>query len=501
VYRVKLAAAALLPSSAIPGRAWYKSQADSLRCGVRALGTRARAAQMSVLIVDDDDKILIALRLLLKTEGMECVACRSPQEALAELRRRSCELALVDLNYVEDTTSGKEGLELISALRALDDELPIVAMTGWGTIGIAVEAMQRGAADFVEKPWDDNSRLLNIIRTQIKLGAAQRREKKLSAENALLRAQAGDKSLIARSPAMTEVLSIAERVAASMIPILITGENGTGKSLLARHIHALSPRAHGPFISVNMGAISETTFESEMFGHTKGAFTDAKSERIGRVELADQGTLFLDEIANLPLAQQAKILRLLEERQFEKLGSSHTKQADIRFVSATNADLDRLVAERGFRQDLLYRLNGVTLHVPALRERRADIRPLAESALSLARAWSSSPAQRLSARALAALEDYRWPGNVRELQHVVERALLLARGSEIEPVDLQLSSQPDAERAGADELSQLTLEQAELQLIQRALDRHRGNASDAAKALGISRSALYRRLGKREPPP
>jgi DNA-binding NtrC family response regulator len=458
---------------------------------------------MPVLIVDDDDKILIALKLLLKSEGMECVACRSPQDALAALRRQRCELALVDLNYVEDTTSGKEGLELISALRALDDELPIVAMTGWGTIGIAVEAMQRGAADFVEKPWDDNSRLLSIIRTQIKLGAAQQREKKLSAENALLRAQAGTKPLIGLSSAMTHVLSIAERVAQSSIPILITGENGTGKSLLARHIHALSPRSDGPFISVNMGAISETTFESEMFGHTKGAFTDAKSERIGRVELADQGTLFLDEIANLPLAQQAKILRLLEERQFEKLGSSHTKQADIRFVSATNADLDRLVAERGFRQDLLYRLNGVTLQVPALRDRQADIRPLAEGFLSQARARSSSPAQCFSEPALSALERYRWPGNVRELQHVVERSLLLARGAEIEPADLQLArhsaAEPAAEPAAADELSQLTLEQAELQLIARALERHHGNAGAAARALGISRSALYRRLGKREP--
>jgi DNA-binding NtrC family response regulator len=512
---------------------------------------------MTVLIADDDDRILLALKLLLKSEGMECVACRSPQEALDAQRRRGCQLALVDLNYVEDTTSGKEGLGLITALRELDEELPIIAMTGWGTISVAVEAMQRGAVDFIEKPWGDNNRLLSIIRTQMKLGAAQQREKKLTAENALLRADDQGKGgqLICHSPAMAQVLTMAARVAASSLPVLITGENGTGKSLLAGYIHRNSPRAQGPFISVNMGAIAESTFESEMFGHTKGAYTDAKAARIGRVELADQGTLFMDEIANLPLAQQAKILRLLEERLYEQLGSSQTRQADIRFVCATNADLDRLVAEQGFRQDLLYRLNGVTLKIPALRERRADIRPLAESFLGKARQHYSSPVRGFSARALAALEHYSWPGNIRELQHVVERSVLLAQQEEILESDLQLASPaaaitlapataaapwgtaaPPTAAAGEartdpsrnnssrhevarndpsrsaptptgpartdsahDGLAQMTLEQAEVWLIQQALDRHSGNAGDAAKALGISRSALYRRLGKREP--
>lgn len=454
---------------------------------------------MAVLVVDDDGNILHTLTLLLKSEGMDCVACHAPQEALAALRRERCELALVDLNYVEDTTSGKEGLALITALRQADEELPIVAMTGWGTIGIAVEAMQRGAADFVEKPWNDNTRLLNIIRTQMKLGAARQRDRKLSAENALLREQGDSKALISQSPAMSQVLSMARRVAASSMPILITGENGTGKGLLADYIHRHSPCAHGPFISVNMGAISESTFESEMFGHTKGAFTDAKTERIGRVELADQGTLFLDEIANLPLTQQTKILRLLEERQYEKLGSSHTRQANIRFISATNADLDSVIAERGFRQDLLYRLNGVTLRVPALRERQADIRPLAESFLGRARRHYSSPARRFSAQALTALEDYSWPGNIRELQHVVERSVLLAEQEEILEGDLQLARRVTPAQAAGDELAQMTLEQAGVWFIKEALNRHQGNANDAAKALGISRSSLYRRLGKREP--
>jgi DNA-binding NtrC family response regulator len=454
---------------------------------------------MSVLIADDDETILLTLQMLLKSEGMSCVTCRSPQEALAAARNGGFQLALVDLNYVEDTTSGKEGLSLISSLREIDEELPIVAMTGWGTIGIAVEAMQRGAADFIEKPWGDNNRLLNIIRTQMKLGAAHQREKKLTAENALLRGQSDGKQIIHRSPAMTQVLSMARRVAASSLPILITGENGTGKSLLAHYIHQHSERAQGPFISVNMGAISETTFESEMFGHTKGAFTDAKSARIGRVELADQGTMFMDEIANLPLAQQAKILRLLEERQYEQLGSSHTKQANIRFISATNADLDTLVAERGFREDLLYRLNGVTLKIPALRERQEDIRPLAESFFARSRQHYSSGARRFSARALNALESYPWPGNIRELQHVIERSVLLAQGDEILEEDLQLAAKPAAPSETGDKLAEMTLEQAEVWFIQQALNRHRGNAADAARSLGISRSALYRRLGKREP--
>lgn len=453
---------------------------------------------MTVLIADDDDKILLALRLLLKSEGMACITCRSPQQAVEALRRESCQLALVDLNYVEDTTSGKEGLSLITRLREIDEELPIVAMTGWGTIGVAVEAMQRGAADFIEKPWDNN-RLLNIIRTQMKLGAAHQREKKLSAENALLRDPGDSRRIIAQSAAMTQVLSMARRVAPSDLPILITGENGTGKSLLADYIHRHSSCAQGPFISVSMGAISENAFESEMFGHTRGAFTDAKTARIGRVELADQGTLFMDEIANLPLAQQAKILRLLEERQYEQLGSSHTKRANIRVVSATNADLDTLVAERGFRQDLLYRLNGVTLKIPALRERRDDIRPLAESFLRRARQHYSSPARGFSTKALAALEHYPWPGNIRELQHVVERSVLLAEQEEVLEADLQLVRQAMPAGGAAEQLTQMTLEQAEVWLIQQALDRHHGNANDAAKALGISRSALYRRLGKREP--
>jgi DNA-binding NtrC family response regulator len=463
-----------------------------------------RAPAMSVLIIDDDVNILIALKLLLKSEGIECVACRAPQEALAAVERVAFQMALVDLNYIDDTTSGKEGLSLITSLRNVDESLPIVAMTGWGTIGVAVEAMRRGAIDFIEKPWDDNNRLLTIIRAHMKPRDAHGQARKLRPESAQPGAHGENRMLIGRSPEMARMIALARRVAASPMPILITGENGTGKSLLASYIHEHSPYARGPFVSVNMGAISESTFESEMFGHTKGAFTDAKTDRVGRVELAEKGILFLDEIANMPLLQQPKILRLLEERRYERLGSSHTRHASVRFISATNADLGKLVAESGFRQDLLYRLNAITLRIPALRERKMDILPLAEAFLDKARALYGSPARFFSCAARRLLENYSWPGNVRELQHVVERSVLLAQQAQIEDQDLQLMSDSGPDDAAplsavVNGLTEtITLDQAESWFIRKALHRHCGNVNDAAKELGISRSALYRRLGKRE---
>ena len=458
---------------------------------------------MAVLIVDDDKNIIAALQLLLKSEGLESLACQSPKDALAAVHRQPFDLALVDLNYHEDTTSGKEGLELIPQLREIDGDLPIIAMTGWGTISVAVTAMQRGAIDFVEKPWDDNNRLLNSIRTQMQLRKSRQREKKLSAENALLHQQlrgqnSGADAVISRSQTMNSVLSMARRIAASDIPVLITGENGTGKSLLAQYIHTHSTCAQGPFIAVNMGGIAETTFESEMFGHVKGAFTDAKTERIGRIELAEGGTLFMDEIANMPLNQQAKILRLLEEHQFEKLGSSQTLQSHVRIISATNADLDSLIAERGFRQDLLYRLNGITLTIPPLRERVEDIEALARNFLAHAVQHYGCTATTFAPSTMDCLRNYHWPGNVRELQHVIERAVLLAQQEEILERDLQLVSANNVAAGNGAIPDDLTLEQAEQWYIQRVLEKNDGNATSAAKALGISRSALYRRLGKTE---
>ncbi len=453
---------------------------------------------MAVPFVDDDKNIVTALQLLLKNEHLPCVACTNPADALDQIQEQSFQLGLIDLNYNEDTTSGKEGLELISKIRQIDPDLPLIVMTGWGTVGVAVEAMKRGAKDFVEKPWDDNNRLVTAIRTQIQLKEIAGRENRLREENKLLKRERSDSGeLICHSVAMKDVLELVERVAASDIPLLITGENGTGKSLLANHIHGRSARAGEPFVSVNMGGISSSTFESEMFGHVKGAFTDAKSDRIGRVELADGGTLFMDEIANMPLDQQPKILRLLEEFQYERLGSSRSKTASLRVISATNAELDTLVAEHGFRQDLLYRLNGVTIRLPPLRERPDDVVPLAENFLAKALANYKPTQKTLSAEAERRLCDYSWPGNVRELQHVIERAVLLSRADEISIADLQLPETVSATDASlGDDFFAQSLEEVEHWYLQSMLERLDGNATRAAKVLGISRSALYRRLGK-----
>jgi DNA-binding NtrC family response regulator len=459
----------------------------------------------TVLIADDDTSILLALKLLLNNEGLQTEACQTPDAVLARLKEKQFQLALLDLNYCKDTTSGTEGLALISSIRQLDPELPIVVMTGWATIGVAVDAMQRGACDFIEKPWDDNNRLLNIIRSQIKLKEVGRRAQRLSAENHLLQQQSpASQPLIAKSPSMLKLLEAARRIASSDIPVLITGENGTGKSLLATYIHQQSSRQDSSLITVNMGGIADAAFESELFGHVRGAFTDARQERLGRVELAQDGTLFLDEIANTPLPQQAKILRLLEERQFEKLGSSRSQTANARFISATNAELDSLVKERGFREDLLYRLNGITLMVPPLRERQADIPLLAQAFLDKARRHGGTVATSYSAETLALLQQYRWPGNVRELSHVIERAALLALDEEIQPSDLQLPTLQNARQATNSaqqptellSLRDMSLDAAESWLILQAFATHGNDVELAASKLGLSRSALYRRLQK-----
>lgn len=324
-------------------------------------------AAARILIADDQRDVLEALRLLLKGDGYQIDTADSPAAVLKALERREYDVVLIDLNYARDTTSGQEGLDLLAQLRAADESLPVVVMTAWGSVSLAVEAMRRGARDFVEKPWD-NDRLLTILRTQTELGRALRRSTRLEAQ-----AQAmadGGPSLIADSPAMQPILQIIARVGPSDANVLITGEHGTGKTLIAQALHALSPRAARPMVTINAGGVSEGVFESELFGHVKGAFTDARQDRVGRFELAEGSTLFLDEIANVPPSQQQKLLRVLETGEFERLGSSRTRKADVRLVSATNADVNAEVAAGRFREDLLFRLNTIEIALPPLRDRR-----------------------------------------------------------------------------------------------------------------------------------
>jgi DNA-binding NtrC family response regulator len=398
----------------------------------------------------------------------------------------------MDLNYTRDTTSGKEGLDLLARLRSIDATLPVIVVTAWATVSLAVEVMRQGARDFVEKPWD-NARLLSILRTQVELGRALRRGERLEAENELLRQEAHP-ALVAQSPEMRPVLELIERVGPSEANVLITGENGTGKGVVARAIHAVSSRGGRPLVTVNTGGLSETVFESELFGHVRGAFTDAKADRVGRFELADGGTLFLDEIANISLSQQAKLLRVLETGEFERVGSSRTRRADVRIVSATNASLREEVAAGRFRQDLLFRLNTVEIPIPPLRSRRADVVPLAEHFLAQHARRYRKPLRGFEEGALEALLAHPWPGNVRELDHAVERGVLMAAGDRVRARDLGL--QPAAGAPGATTLEALPLEEVERVLIQKALARYGGNVSQAAQALGLSRSALYRRLEK-----
>jgi len=443
-----------------------------------------------ILIADDQADVLAALRLLLKGEGYQVETVGSPTLALAALRDRDFDAALIDLNYTRDTTSGKEGLDLLACIQALDGTLPVVVMTAWGSVELAVEAMRRGARDFVQKPWE-NVRLLAILRTQIELARALRRGERLEAENELLRGP-GLPPLIAESPAMQPVLALIQRVGPADANVLILGENGTGKGMVAQALHAVSGRADRPFVTVNMGGLSEGVFDSELFGHVKGAFTDAKTDRVGRIELAEGGTLLLDEISNVPLAQQAKLLRVLETGEYERVGSSRTRRARVRILSATNTDLNAAVAEGRFRQDLLFRLNTIEIRVPPLRERVEDLTPLALHFLQRHARHYGKRLDGFEPGALQALREHSWPGNVRELSHVVERAALMAGGNLIRAHDLGLRVTRDA----PPRLEDLSLEEVERFLMKQTLARFDGNANRAAEALGLSRSAFYRRLQK-----
>ena len=449
-----------------------------------------------ILIADDQADVLAALSLLLKGERFQIESASSPAGVLRAIDSQEFDVVLIDLNYARDTTSGSEGLDLLSKLRAVDPSLPVVVMTAWGSVDLAVEAMRRGARDFIQKPWD-NARLLAVLRTQVELAQALRRGKKLEAENIALRDSVTDGELpqiVAESPAMKSILKLVERIGPADANVLITGENGTGKEVITRVLHSISSRRSKPLISLNAGALAEGVFESELFGHVRGAFTDAKSDRVGRFELADGGTLFLDEIGNVPLNLQAKLLRVIETGEFERVGSSKTQKVNVRLLSATNADLHAEVAQGKFRQDLLFRLNTVEIRLPPLRDRLEDIPVLAEHFLNTHRERYRRPILGFTPEALDALRHHLWPGNVRELDHVIERAVLMSTGNLVTAFDLALESTPDARLSAR--LEEMSLEDAERLLIKKALARFEGNANRAAEALGLSRSALYRRLQK-----
>jgi len=445
------------------------------------------AVSPHILVADDQADVREALRLLLKSEGYAIETVASPAAVISAVQSSDFDAVLLDLNYARDTTTGREGLELVSQLQGLDSTLPTIVMTAWGSVDKAVEAMRRGARDFIEKPWD-NARLLATLRTQVELSRALRRSLRLEGENRLLRRD-GAPDLIAESPAMRPVLQLMQRVAPSDANVLITGEHGTGKEVVAQWIHAASSRAGKSLVAVNLGGLSEGLFESEMFGHVKGAFTDARTDRIGRFELAEGGTLLLDEVGTVPLRQQAKLLRVLESGELERVGASRSRKIDVRILSATNADLHEEVTAGRFREDLLFRLNTIEIKLPPLRERREDIRPLAEHFLRRYASRYGKPVAALEPTAVEALETHSWPGNVRELDHALERAVLLAQGGLIRSGELGLRG-----ASGLPRLEDLPLEEVERLLIRKALERHGGNVSQAAKALGLSRSALYRRL-------
>ena len=461
---------------------------NSARSARRARGAANDCPR--VLAADDQQDILDAIELLLTAQGYQVDTARSPQLVREALSLDNYDAVLIDLNYTRDTTSGQEGLTLLSEIVGIDSNLPVIVMTAWANVQLAVEAMRRGARDFIQKPWD-NERLISIVRTQIELFRALQKAQHLEAENRLLRAE-NRPDFIATSPAMRSVMETITRIAPSDANVLILGEHGTGKEVVAQTIHALSARSQRSLVAVNTGALSEGVFESELFGHVKGAFTDAKTDRIGRFELAHGGTIFLDEIGNVPYRQQAKLLRVLESGEIERVGSSRSKQVDVRVISATNMDVQAACANGQFREDLLFRLNTVEIHLPPLRERREDIPVLAAYFLSRYANRYRRDIRGFEPAALQALMQHPWPGNVRELEHTLERAVLMSRSTDVQAADLGLVQQ----RGGPVNVDDMSLESMEAVLIRKALQRFQGNVTQAAEALGLSRGALYRRMEK-----
>lgn len=443
-----------------------------------------------ILIIDDDASIRSSLCFMLKRAGYEVQAVASPKEAIEVVRAGSPSLMLMDMNF-SLSTSGEEGLTLLKQVKLFLPDVPVILMTAWGSIQLAVQGMQAGAFDFVTKPWN-NAALLQRIETALQLTNASPIKVQEVEQNRLRR-----EKIIGNSKELNEVLNTVSRISRTNASVLITGESGTGKELIAEAIHNNSQREKKPFVRVNLGGISQSLFESEMFGHKKGAFTDASSDRVGRFELADKGTIFLDEIGELDVSCQVKLLRVLQDQTFEVLGDSRPRKVDLRVVSATNADLRRMVSERSFREDLFYRINLITIHLPALRERRADIPLLVDHFASNLIQTNSLPAVEISSEAMSYLTRLPYSGNIRELKNLVERTILINGKERLDTADFEKMYQGGKGEKQTDvSLSGMTLDEIEQRTILQTLDRYKGNLSQVALALGISRAALYRRLEK-----
>ena len=443
-----------------------------------------------ILIIDDDSAVRSSLSFMLKRAGYEAQVVPGPREAIEVVRTVAPDLILMDMNFTLSTT-GEEGLTLLKQVKVFRPDTPVILMTAWGSIQLAVQGMQAGAFDFIPKPWN-NAALLQRIETALELSTAPK-ETTQEQNDAFNR-----NHIIGRSQGLTDVLNTIARIAKTNASVLITGESGTGKELIAEAIHINSQRAKHPFVKVNLGGISQSLFESEMFGHKKGAFTDASADRTGRFEMADKGTIFLDEIGDLDLSCQVKLLRVLQDQTFEVLGDSRPRKTDIRVVSATNADLRKMVNERTFREDLFNRINLITVKLPALRERREDIPLLVRHFADRQAETNGLPRTEFSADAMQFLSRLPYPGNIRELKNLVERTILVSGKPTLDASDFdaQYIRHNDQKAAESTSFIGMTLDEIERQTILQALERHKGNLSQVAMALGISRAALYRRLEK-----
>ncbi|MBA4851393.1 sigma-54 dependent transcriptional regulator [Emticicia sp. BO119] len=446
-----------------------------------------------LLIIDDDIAVRTSLSLLMKKEGFDFVAVGSQQEALAFLQLEVPDLVILDMNFSNDT-SGDDGLNLLEKIKKVNNSIPVILITGWATIDLAVKGMKLGASDFINKPWQ-NAHLMQSIRTILDLSE----KKTLTLTRKRLDAQYNFSQLIGEDAEFLRILETIGRVASTDASVLIMGESGTGKELIAEAIHQNSQRNRKPFVKVNLGGISTSLFESEMFGHVRGAFTDARYDRVGRFEMANKGTIFLDEIGDLDLSSQVKLLRVLQDRTYEVLGSSRTKTLDVRVVCATNKNLEESVQKNAFREDLLYRINLITINLPPLRKRPNDIPLLVNFFVQNLREIYSRPNLRVTQEAMKWLKQLPLPGNIRQLKNLVERTILVSSHDTLEVADFQAQWQPTARKPSSvalPEVGSMTLEEMEVQMIKRALEFHKGKVMTVAKALGLTRSALYRRLEK-----